>query len=99
MAEEDDHSMVGAKADDLAETLRQHGMSETADTLTVSSWTANAQKEGWCTAQRSDREHGVVVCSREQAASHSGPHVPTCPTCHNVKVVMFWTSKQAGAWG
>jgi hypothetical protein len=97
--EEDDHAKVGARMPALAEMLRNAGTPETADTLTVESWVEHATTEGWCVANRSDALHGWVWCGREEAPNHAKPHIPTCPTCHNVKSFMFMIGRQVGEWG
>jgi len=97
--EEDDHSKVGEKMASVADMLRQRGMPETAQSLTVESWIAHATSEGWCVANRADALHGRVWCFREEAPDHGGLHIPTCPTCHNVKAIMLMIARQTREWG
>lgn len=99
MVGEDDHAKVGEKAADLAEMMRQRGMPDTANELTVECWIEHATSEGWCVANRADALHGRVWCDREEAPDHGGLHNPACPTCLNVKLFMLITAKQAGEWG
>jgi hypothetical protein len=100
MVEEDDHRMVGEKADPLADMLRKRGMPESAETLTVEAWVNNCAKQGWCIADRADSLHGRVWCGRENAMpNHPGTHIPVCPKCQSVKMAMYAMYKRAGAWG
>ncbi len=93
---EDDYSFVGAKLAALAEDLRRHGMVDTANEMTLDSWLAHARQDGACLAERAESIHGRVWCEADRG--HTGGHVPACPACGLVKVIVYASAQRGGMW-